>query len=130
LQARVPSKLTWAIIQIIIETLNPIVHQCLLNYNRGYWLLSNVLSIVLAIMGTTRMKYDHQITIIPSLQCGEFDQEIEILYGIMVVEFISVLCHFLSFAKSFSREKNPQHGYFDVGSTLQRHGSHHGLHWQ
>ncbi len=26
--------------------------------------------------------------------------------------------------------KSPQHGCFDVGSTLQRHGLHHGLHWQ
>jgi hypothetical protein len=31
LQAKVPNGLTWAIARIITETLNPIVHQCLLN---------------------------------------------------------------------------------------------------
>jgi hypothetical protein len=36
LQVRVPNGLTWAIARTIIETLNPIVHQCLLNQHRGY----------------------------------------------------------------------------------------------
>jgi hypothetical protein len=36
LQVRVPSGLTWAIVQAIIETLNPIVRQFLLNHNIGY----------------------------------------------------------------------------------------------
>jgi hypothetical protein len=53
-------------------------------------------------MGTTKTKYDHWANIVPPYQCGEFDQEIEILYGNMVVEVINVLCHFLSFAKFFS----------------------------
>ncbi len=73
--------------------------------NRKYSLLSNVLSVVLAIMGTTRTKYDYRTITIPPLQCGEFDQQIEILYGRMVVEVINVLCHFLSFTGSFSQER-------------------------
>ncbi len=59
----------------------------------------------LAIMGTMRMEYDHQANVVPPLQCGEFDQEIDILYGRIVVEIINVLHHFLSFVKSFSWER-------------------------
>jgi hypothetical protein len=51
------------------------------------------------------MEYDHQLMLFPPLQCGEFDQKIEILYGRMDVKVINVLHPFLSFAKSFSRER-------------------------
>jgi hypothetical protein len=51
------------------------------------------------------MKYDCQAPIVPPLQYGEFDQEIEILYGTMVIEIINELYLFLSFAESFSQEK-------------------------
>ncbi len=57
LQARVPNGLTWAITQVVTETLNPVVHQCLLNQRRRYWLLFNVLFVALTIMGTMRRKY-------------------------------------------------------------------------
>ncbi len=56
-------------------------------------------------MGTMRKEYAHRTTIVPTLQCGEFDQGIEILYGRMVIEVIDVLCCFLGFAKTFSQEK-------------------------
>ncbi len=59
----------------------------------------------MAIVGTMKKEYAHQTTIVPPLQYGEFDQEIEILYGKMVVEVINVLCHFLGFAKAFIKEK-------------------------
>jgi hypothetical protein len=36
LQARIPNKLTWAIVRIVIETLNLVVCQCLLNQGKGY----------------------------------------------------------------------------------------------
>jgi hypothetical protein len=32
-------------------------------------------------MGTMKMKYYHQAIVVLQLQCGEFDQEIEILHG-------------------------------------------------
>jgi hypothetical protein len=51
------------------------------------------------------MEYDRQIDVGLPLQCGEFDQEIDILYGRMATTIINVLCHFLSFVKSFSQEK-------------------------
>jgi hypothetical protein len=52
-------------------------------------------------MGMMKKEYAHQATIVPPLQYGEFDQEIEILYRKMVVEVINVLCHFLGFALTF-----------------------------
>ncbi len=61
--------------------------------------------VALAIMGTMRKEYAHQTTIVNALQCGEFDQEIEILYGRMVIEVIDVLRHFLGYANTFSQEK-------------------------
>jgi hypothetical protein len=106
LQAKVPNGLTWAIARIITETLNPIVHQCLLNQRRRYELLSNALFVVLAIMmKIMKREYACQVVVVPPLQCGEIDQEIEIMYGKMVVEIINVLHPFLGFAKSFFRDK-------------------------
>ncbi len=37
---------------------------------------------------------------------------------------------FSKFCRVFITKKSPQHGCFDVRSTFQKHGSHHGLHWQ
>lgn len=68
--------------------------------------LSNAWLTILEIMGTMKKEYAHQIIVVPPLQYGEFDQEIEILYGKMVVEVINVLCPFLGFAKTFFQEKN------------------------
>jgi hypothetical protein len=42
--------------------------------------LSNVLFVVLAIMGMMKKEYAHQI-VVPPMQCGEFDQEIDIFYS-------------------------------------------------
>jgi len=56
-------------------------------------------------MGMMRKEYAHQTTIVLAQQCGEFDQEIEILYGRMVIEIIDVLHCFLGYAKTFSQEK-------------------------
>jgi hypothetical protein len=66
-----------AITLVVTKILNLVVHQCLLNWRRGYWLLYNVLFVALTIMGTTRRKYVHQVAIVPPLQCGEIDQEIK-----------------------------------------------------
>jgi hypothetical protein len=64
-----------------------------------------VLFVALAIMGTMRMEYDRQTDVVPPFQCGEFDQEIDILYGRMAAKVINVLCHFLHFVESFSYER-------------------------
>jgi hypothetical protein len=55
-----------------------------------------VLFIVLAIIGTMKMDYDHRADVV-QFQCGEFDQKIDIFYVRMVVKVINVLSHFLSF---------------------------------
>jgi hypothetical protein len=73
----------------------------LLNQHRGYWLLFDVLFIALTIVGTMTRKYVHQVVVVLPLQCGEIDQEIEILYGKMVTKVINVLCPFLGFVETF-----------------------------
>jgi hypothetical protein len=54
-------------------------------------------------MGTMRKEYAHQVVVVPLFQCGEIDQEIEILYGRMVVEIINVLHPLLGFVRNQSR---------------------------
>jgi hypothetical protein len=44
LQSCVPRAHTWAICEVVVETLLLIVKQCVLNQTRGYWLLSNALN--------------------------------------------------------------------------------------
>jgi hypothetical protein len=39
LSFKVPSYQTWLIVKTIINTLFPILKQCVLNQNQGYWLL-------------------------------------------------------------------------------------------
>ncbi len=57
--------------------------------------------IVLVITETMKKEYVHWTIIVFPLQCGEFDQKIEILYDKMIVKFINVLCPFLGFAETF-----------------------------
>ncbi len=73
LQTRVPSSVTWAIGLVPIETLNHIIHQCLFNRQKKYWLLSNALFVALAIMGMMRKDHARQTYVIPPLKCREFD---------------------------------------------------------
>ncbi len=56
-------------------------------------------------MGRVKREYAHRAIVVPPLQCGEIHQEIEILYGKMVVEIINLLCPFLGFAKTFFLDK-------------------------
>jgi hypothetical protein len=69
-----------------------------------------VLFATLAIMGTMRMKYDCRVPVVPPLQYGGFDQEIEILYGTMVAKVINELCFFSKFCKILLSRKSPDHG--------------------
>jgi len=48
LQGCVPNAHTWAVCEVV-ETLLPIVKQCIFNQTRGYWLLSNALNAALLI---------------------------------------------------------------------------------
>ncbi len=105
LQARVPWGLTWAIVWAVTKTFHPIVHQCLLNQCKGYWLLSYALFTTLVIMRMMKKEYARQVILVPQLQCGEFDQKIEILYSKMAAKIINVMCLFLGFVETFFQEK-------------------------
>jgi len=57
---RVFSGLTWAIAQAMVDTLKPIVEQCVLNQTRGYWLLFYVLNVAITICMKVRVDYNCQ----------------------------------------------------------------------
>jgi len=40
---------TWAITKVVINILGPMVEQCILNYTKRYWLLSDVLFVAISI---------------------------------------------------------------------------------
>jgi hypothetical protein len=42
--------------------------------------MQRVLSNVLAIIGMMKKEYAHQV-VVPPMECGEFDQEVEIFYS-------------------------------------------------
>jgi hypothetical protein len=52
-----------------------------------------------------KKEYARQVILVPQLQCGEFDQKIEILYSKMAAKIINVMCLFLGFVETFSQEK-------------------------
>jgi hypothetical protein len=101
LQTKVP----WAIVWVVTKILHPIVHQCLVNQCKGYWLLSNALFATLVIMRMMKKEYARQVILVPPLRCGEFDQKIEILSSKMAAKVINVMCLFLGFVETFSQEK-------------------------
>jgi hypothetical protein len=46
----VPYAHTWVACEVLVETLLPIVKECILNQTQGYWLLSNALNATLLII--------------------------------------------------------------------------------
>jgi hypothetical protein len=62
-----------------------------LNQTKGFWLLSNVLFAAFSISTRLKAKYQARVVVNPPLVCGEFDQELEILYAKMGLEVINVL---------------------------------------
>lgn len=54
-------------------------------------------------MGTIKEHARWGVVVFP-FQCGEIDQEIEIMYDIMVVEIINVSLLFMGFVKTFSQD--------------------------
>jgi len=49
-------------------------------------------------MKTMKKEYACRVVVVPPLQCGQIDQEIEIMYGKMATEVINLLHLFLGFA--------------------------------
>ncbi len=84
----------------MVDTLKPIVKQCVLNKTRGYWLLSDTLNVAITICMKLRVNYNHQVVQVLPLAYGTIDDEI--LYGHMVVEKVGVLAPFLSFLESIT----------------------------
>jgi hypothetical protein len=85
----------------ISECLTPIVHQCIMNQIRGYWLLSNAEVAMTKIMHmqkecATRNAFQ------PPLQCGTFEQKMTMLYCHMATKVLKVLQPFLSIVTTFS----------------------------
>jgi hypothetical protein len=79
-----------------------VVKQCALNKTRGYWLLSNALNVAITIFMKLRANYNHQVVQVPPLAYGTIDDELEILYGHMIVKKVGVLAPFLSFLESIT----------------------------
>ncbi len=55
-------------------------------------------------MGTMTTEYVHRVIVVLPFQCGEIDQETEILYGKMVTKVINVLCLLLGFVETYFQE--------------------------
>jgi hypothetical protein len=49
MNARVPPSLTWHICCIIVDYLSPVTSICILNNNKGLWLLSDALNFTISI---------------------------------------------------------------------------------
>ena len=105
LQARVPSGMTWATARTVTQTLNPVVQQCVLNQTRGYWLLSDALAAALRMSIELQGVYDQSASVIPPLQVGDFESEIEILKARMAKTAVDVMKPFLRFSLQFVADK-------------------------
>jgi hypothetical protein len=101
----VPIGLTWAVARAVTETLNPVVSQCVVNQTHRYWLLSDVVAGALQLIIQMEAQQLQRSTTEPSLECGEFEYELEILYRRMASEVATVLQPFLSFARTFDAGK-------------------------
>jgi hypothetical protein len=44
LLSRITTSQVWAIVEIIVSILNPIISSCVLNRHHGYWLLNDALA--------------------------------------------------------------------------------------
>jgi len=75
---------------------------CILNQTRLYWLHSNVLFATFSICTKLQVEYQVQVLVNSLLACGEFDQELEILYAKIALEVINVLDLCLAFVVTFN----------------------------
>ena len=105
LQARVPSGMTWATARTVTQTLNPVVQQCVLNQTRGYWLLSDALAAAFRMSIELQGVYDQCSSVVPPLQVGDFESEIEILKARMAKTTVDVMKPFLRFSLQFVADR-------------------------
>jgi hypothetical protein len=91
LQAHVLDGLTWAVVRVVTETLNPVVKQCILNQTRGFWLLSDALVSAMLISVKLQAVSNCRASVDPLLQCGNQDSELDLFYGRMAGVAVIVL---------------------------------------
>jgi hypothetical protein len=77
------------------------VQQCVLNQTRGYWLLSDALAAAFRMSIQLQGVYDQSASVIPPLQVGDFESEIEILKAKMAKTAVDVMKPFLRFSLQF-----------------------------
>ncbi len=69
-----PSPQVWAIVQIVVDALGPVVQQCVLNQSQSYWLFSDALAVAILFvcqMQTYRLTLD-------SIETQDFDGELQV----------------------------------------------------
>lgn len=98
-----PFGVTWVVEGIVTKTLKSVIKQCFVYQNRGYWLLKDALFVVLSICNKCRGELSHKSS--TRLHINDFDLELYVLYGRMVIKVIGVLYHFLSFANTIIADK-------------------------
>jgi hypothetical protein len=106
LQACIPSGLTWAIARVVCDILNPVVEKCIMNQTRGFWLLSDALVSAMSISLKLQAKNNRREVAVPPLHVGDFDSQLEILYGCISKAGVQVLKPFLDFTGKFNRDKS------------------------
>jgi len=98
----VSSSSTWVIAKTVINILGLVVEQCILNYTREYWLLSNALFLAFSIYSKMNKEYQACASLNLLLMCEKFEAELENLYGKMAFEMINVLEPFQAFVVTFN----------------------------
>jgi hypothetical protein len=91
---------------VVCDILNPVVEKCIMNQTRGFWLLSDALVSAMSISVKLQAKSNRCEAAVPPLQVGDFDSELEILYGRISKAGVQVLKPFLDFTGKFNRDKS------------------------
>jgi hypothetical protein len=68
-------------VRAVCDILNPVVEKCIMNQTRGFWLLSDALVSAMSISVKLQAESNRCEAAVPPLQVGDFDSELEILYG-------------------------------------------------
>jgi hypothetical protein len=96
---------TWAICEVVVETLFPIVKQCILNQIQGHCLLSNALNATFSII-VCMQNHSQQFDITPfNFVKGDIEFELGALRVRMVVEVQVILTPILAFTSSYNASK-------------------------
>jgi hypothetical protein len=117
LQQKIPKAQVWAIIEAIIFILNLVIFICVMNHNRGHWLLSDALTTAI----TLTMEMEAQLLkLFVGLEIFDlFKANICLLHKNMHLDVIKAIKHFLEFQRSFDVRQVHKHDGYHVGSPFQ-----------